>query len=305
MCQTAQGPDGSGGGSLRADRCAIGAPNGIVELLTVIEDDAAPPRGYALGPRPAPAAGLASADSAGGIVAASRPVAVYLVPIGPAGYELFCESAEIEEVDPAEGARPGGRFYARFRSMMAEVQEQRRARRLAEVPADPGTPQPWPIRLRNTVVGWVAEAIAEWRLLWHLRKQAAVELVHPADLDGDGALAVTRRRLGSDAEHHLRRLFTSTLLALLLGLLFFVPGPNVLGYYFGFLAVGHLLAWRGARHGLERVQWRTRASEPLGELHGILDLHPDERVGHVRDIAARLGLDYLAPFVERMAVRRR
>jgi len=155
------------------------------------------------------------------------------------------------------------------------------------------------------VVGWVAEAIAEWRLLWHLRKQAALELVHPADLDGDDALAETRRRLGRDAEHHLRRLFTSSVLALLLGLLFFVPGPNVLGYYFGFLAVGHLLAWRGARHGLAHVQWRTRASEPLKELRGILDLNPDERAGHVRDVAARLGLDYLAPFVERMAVRRR
>lgn len=271
----------------------------------MIDDDAAPRRGYAFGPQPAAASGPTPANPAGGIVAAVRPVDVYLVPIGPAGYELFCESAESEDLDPVEDAPAGNRFHARFRRMMAEVQEQRRARRLAEVPADPAEAQPWLIRLRNTVVGWVAEAIAERRLLWHLRKQAALELVHPADLDGDRALAETRRRLGRDAEHHLRRLFTSSLLAGLLGLLFFVPGPNVLGYYFVFLAVGHLLAWRGARHGLANVQWRTRASEPLGELRGILDLNPDERAGHVRDVAARLGLDYLAPFVERMAVRRR
>ena len=271
----------------------------------MIEDGAAPHRGFAFGPQPAAASGPASANPAGGVVAASRPLDVYLVPIGPGGYELFCESAEIEDVDPAEDVPRGARFYTRFRRMMAEVQEQRRARRLAEVPADPGSSQPWLIRLRNTVVGWVAEAIAEWRLLWHLRKQTALELVHPADLDGDRALAETRRRLGRDAEHHLRRLFTSSVLAVLLGLLFFVPGPNVLGYYFVFLAVGHLLAWRGARHGLAHVQWRTRASEPLGELRGILDLNPAERAGHVRDIAAKLGLDYLAPFVERMAVRRR
>jgi hypothetical protein len=272
----------------------------------VIEDNAAPHRGYRLGPQPAAASGLTPANPAGGIVAASRPVDVYLVPIGPAGYELFCESAETADLDPVGEAPAGGRFYARFRRMMAEVQEERRARRLAEVPADPGARQPWPIRLRNTVVGWVAEAIAEWRLLWHLRKQTALELVHPADLDPVSALAETRRRLGRDAEHHLRRLFTSSLLAVFLGvLLFFVPGPNVVGYYFVFLAVGHLLAWRGARHGLGNIEWRTRASEPLGELRGILDLNPDERAGHVRDIAARLGLDYLAAFVERMAVRRR
>ena len=283
----------------------IARVDGIVNPLTVIEDDAAPHRGYALGPQPAPASGPTPASPADGIATALRPVDVYLVPLGSAGYELFCESAEGEHVDPVEGASGSGRLYARFCRMVFEAQGQRRARRLAEVPADPGTKQPWPIRLRNTVVGWIAEAIAEWRLLWHLRKQTALELVHPADLDGDRALAVTRRQLGRDAEHHLRRLFTSSLLALLLGLLFFVPGPNVLGYYFGFLAVGHLLAWRGARHGLAQVQWRTRASEPLGELRGILDLNPDERAGHVRDVAAKLGLDYLAPFVERMAVRRR
>ena len=284
----------------------FGGVDGIVDGLTVIENDAAPRRGYALGPQPAAASGPTPASSAGGIVATLRPVDVYLVPIGPAGYELFCESAEVGDLDPGEDTHRGGRFHARFRRMMAEVQEQRRARRLAEVPADPDTQQPWVIRLRNTVVGWVAEAIAEWRLLWHLRKQTALELVHPADLDGDRAMAETRRRLGRDAEHHLRRLFTSSLLAVFLGVfLFFVPGPNVIGYYFLFLAVGHLLAWRGARHGLANIQWRTRASEPLGELRGILDLNPDERAGHVRDVAARLGLDYLAAFVERMAVRRR
>lgn len=271
----------------------------------MIEDDAAPQRGYALGPQPAPASGPRPANPAGGIVADLRPADVYLVPLGSAGYELFCDSAEGDDVAPLEEGSGSDRLYARFRSMMAEVQGQRRARRLAEVPADPAAKQPWPIRIRNTVVGWVAEAIAEWRLLWHLRKQTALELVHPADLDGGKALEVTRRRLGRDAEHHLRRLFTSSVLALLLGLLFFVPGPNVIGYYFGFLAVGHLLAWRGARHGLAHVQWRTRASEPLGELRGIFDLHPAERAGHVREVAAKLGLDYLAPFVERMAVRRR
>ena len=277
----------------------------IVESLTAIEDDAAPRRGYALGPQPAPASGPTQANPANGIVAALRPIDVYLVPLGSAGYELFCESAEGEDVDPVQEASGAGRFYARFRRMVAEMQGQRRARRLAEVPADPATKQPLAIRLRNTVVGWVAEAIAEWRLLWHLRKQTAIELVHPPDIDGGRALMLTRRQLGRDADHHLRRLFTSSCLALLLGLLFFVPGPNVIGYYFGFLAIGHLLAWRGARHGLAHVQWRTRASEPLGELRGILDLNPDERASHVRDVAGKLGLDYLAPFVERMAVRRR
>ena len=86
-------------------------------------------------------------------------------------------------------------------------------------------------------------------------------------------------------------------------LLFVVPGPNLVAYYFWFLAVGHLLAWRGAKHGIGGVKWRTRASAPLVDLRGILELDPDARATHVRDVESVLELEHLAAFVERMVVR--
>lgn len=230
-------------------------------------------------------------------------VDVYLVPVSSTRYELYCESAEIGDLEPTAQTERGG-IYVRFRRMVAEAQDLRRARRLAAVPADPTVRQSWFVRLRNFAVGRVAEAIVEWRLLWHLRKQSDAALVHPDDLDADGALAEARAGLQRDADHHRRRLVTSAIAAAVLGpLLFFVPGPNLVAYYFWFLAVGHLLAWRGAKCGIAGVKWQTRASAPMVDLRGILDLDPEARATHVRDVEARLKLEHLAAFVERMVVR--
>ncbi len=228
---------------------------------------------------------------------------VYLVPIGPTLYELYCESVEAGRTDATVGASRGG-WYARFRQMMAEAQEARRAQRLSTLPDDPAGRRPWLVRLRNVIIGWIAEAIVDWRMLWHLRSRRTVTLVHPDDMQSDDAVAAARAGLQRDADRHVRRLVGSGIAAAILGpLLFFVPGPNLIAYYFVFLAVGHLLAWRGARHGLTGVRWKPRASGPLTELRRILKDDPERRATHLRDIAARLKLDHLAPFVERMLGR--
>ncbi len=231
-------------------------------------------------------------------------VDVYLVPLGTDRVELYCESAEAED---AVGDTPQGHtgVYARFRDIMAEAREDRRARRLESVPSDPRVRQPWLVRLRNAAISRVAEAIAEQRLLWYLRTQAEAELVHPDDLDGVRALAAAQATLQRDADRHRKWLIVDGLAAAALGpLLFFVPGPNLVAYYFTFRAVGHLLAWRGALHGRANVRWRTRASAPLAELKRLLAWPPDERVRRVRDVAARLELEHLVAFVERMATVR-
>ena len=232
-------------------------------------------------------------------------VDVYLVPIGPTLYELYCESVEAGQTDAeADDVAGRGGWYARFRQMMAEAQEARRTRRLSTLPADPSERRSWLIRLRNVIIGWVAEAIVDWRMLWHLRGRSTVTLLHPDDLEPDDAVAVARAGLQRDADRHVRRLVGSSIAAAILGpLLFFVPGPNLIAYYFVFLAVGHLLAWRGARHGLTGVRWRPAPSAPLTELRGILKDDPERRATHLRDISERLKLDHLAPFVERMLGR--
>ncbi len=227
---------------------------------------------------------------------------VYLVPIGATRYELYCEPADADDLASDDHAGLGV-VYARFREMVAETQEDRRARRLAAVPADPSARQPLIARLRNLIVSWVAEAIAEQRLLWHLRTQRDAELVYPDDVDSSCALAIARGGLQRDADRHGRWLIIDGVLAAMLGpLLFFVPGPNLVAYYFTFRAVGHLLSWRGARRGLGGVSWNTRSSRSLSELRGLLSLKPRARARHVRDIEAQLQLEHFAAFVERMVV---
>lgn len=231
-------------------------------------------------------------------------VDVYLVPLGADRFELYCESAEADDV-AANAARSRTGMYARFRDLIAEAQDDRRARRLEAVPADSRVRQPWLVRVRNLVISRVAEAMAEQRLLWYLRKQTEAELVYPDDLDGARALDTAQATLQRDADRHRTWLIIDGLAAVVLGpVLFFIPGPNIIAYYFTFRAVGHLMAWRGALHGRAGVRWRTRASGPLAELRRLLSWPSDERVRRVRDVAARLELEHLVSFVERMATVR-
>jgi hypothetical protein len=81
-----------------------------------------------------------------------------------------------------------------------------------------------------------------------------------------------------------------------------IPGPNVLGYFFTFTTVGHLLAWRGAAHGLKGVSWQVTASPVVAELRAALALDPSERDRRVHAVAERLGLQHLTTFFARLAL---
>ena len=55
---------------------------------------------------------------------------------------------------------------------------------------------------------------------------------------------------------------------------FFVPGPNLIAYYFGFRLVGHYLSRRGAKHGLTEVRWQSCENPQLSRLRRVLALEP-------------------------------
>jgi hypothetical protein len=148
----------------------------------------------------------------------------------------------------------------------------------------------------------VAESIAEQRLLWHMRRQHEAVIVHPVDLAGDAAETTVRRAMQVDFEKHRRWLVIDSVLMVLSGALILVPGPNVLGYYFAFRVVGHYFSMRGARQGLGAVVWRHRPDEALADLRLLAREDPVERRHRVEAIAARLGLDDLRRFFDRVAV---
>ena len=221
---------------------------------------------------------------------------VYLVPVGAERYELYCEIPdEPEDLDePPRGYVR--RIVHRFREMIAEAERERR-HGVAE-----GAPNGWGARLRRKTMRWVAESIAEQRLLWHLRRQTTACLYFPDDVAKPEATRILRQQLGRDFDKHRFWLAIDSVGLILSGLLMLLPGPNLLAYYFAFRIVGHYLSLRGARNGLSGVDWRQEASGPLAELRRVLSLEPAQREDRVHAVAQMLRLEHLASFFQRAAV---
>jgi len=222
---------------------------------------------------------------------------VYLVPIGRERYELYCEVPD--EPDEPAGDAPAGfvrRMKHRFSSMLAEAERERRRGHLDTAPRSTFA------RGKAWMMRYVAESIAEQRLLWHLRRQTAACLFFPDDLEDRRATALLRRQLGRDFDKHRFWLIIDSLGFIASGLLFLVPGPNLVAYYFAFRMVGHYFSLRGARQGLDATTWTTEQSAPLSELRRAIELDADERERRVRDVAVALKLEHLAKFFQRTAI---
>ena len=231
---------------------------------------------------------------------------VFLVPVGAERYELYCEIADAPVLEVASA--PEGRFRRflhrfsprrlvhQFREMIAEAERERRRSVPQEIRGG------WLARVRARTLRWVAESIAEQRLLWHLRHQTAACLHYPDDLTESDATAILRQQLRRDFDKHRFWLVVDLLLCLAAWPLSFVPGPNFLLYYFLFRIVGHYLSLRGAKCGLQRVSWRHQGSAPLTELRRALALDPGARESYVQAIAQRLHLEHLESFFARSAV---
>jgi hypothetical protein len=223
---------------------------------------------------------------------------VFLVPVGPERYEPYCEVPD--EPDSGVAEPPSGlfrRLVHRFKEMIADAERERRQ----------GTPvarpTSWLGRIRARTLRWVAETMAEQKLLWHLRKQESACLHYPDDVRESDATAILRFHLTRDLKKHRRWLAIDSTLMVVFGVvLFAVPGPNIVGYYFAFRVVGHFLSFRGARQGLTGVTWTNEPSAPLSELRRLLAVSPDVRESRVHAVQETLRLEHLVSFFERSAV---
>jgi hypothetical protein len=237
---------------------------------------------------------------------------VYLVPLGATRHELYCEvpdapeepEEELEE-EPARGffKRMRMRFREmlkrmrmRFREMLAEAERNRRQSQ------SPSEAVGWAGRIKAQTLRWVAETIAEQRLLWHLRGKSDGCLYYADDIPESAAATALRASLRSDFEKHRFWMIIDGIGFVVSGALMLIPGPNLIAYYFAFRLVGHYFSLRGARQGLDNIQWRYEATTLLTELRRAIELEPDVRVSRVREVASRLRLEHLAAFFERAAV---
>ena len=228
---------------------------------------------------------------------------VFVVPIGRDRYELYCEQ-QSDAASAPEAPPQGvfGRVKHRFVTMLRDAEERRH--QAADTPSASGRLA----RLQERVVAWMAERIAEQRLLWHLRSEAAAVAVHPEDMSSEQAVTLVLRVLRRDHERHRRWFIIDGLIfivtVVVLGPLFLlIPGvANLPALYFGFRTVGHFLSMRGASHGLRKVRWIGRPCPPLTELREVSVLEPEVREQRINDISTRLRLQHLSTFYERVAV---
>jgi hypothetical protein len=220
---------------------------------------------------------------------------VYLVAVGPERYECYYEAAEQEETDePVDGRGFFARMRSKFNEQLREAERARHQKAIEE-------PKSFLGRMHRRAMRWIAERIAEQRLLWHLRKVEAATLYTSADLATPDADKIMRANLKWDADHHRNRLILHALALLAAVPVALLPGPNVIGYLFTFTVVGHYLAWRGAVKGLHQIAWTITPCPPLTDLQHAFSLDAPARHRLISDVARRLHMPKMARFVEQMA----
>lgn len=233
---------------------------------------------------------------------------VHVIPI-PAGtgvrYELYCPSAGADDAaagadvgpeagDPREAPGMLARWSQRFSATIRDA-ERRQGRPSDEAPAAGRL-----ARLQEWMVGWIAERVAEQRLLWNLRRETDVELAHADDVSFDEVMGLVRQSLKADYDRHRRWLVVDSIGLVISGLLALVPGPNLVAYFFVFRVGGHWFSMRGAAQGLSRIAWRSRPEPALRDLRTAVVEEPRGHALRIRSLAEVLDLPDLPAFIARM-----
>jgi hypothetical protein len=222
------------------------------------------------------------------------PLLVFLVPLGGQRHELYCER---HHTGPDEAPSGGGWFSGmrqKFSTMLKQAEDN-------DGPALPSAG--FLARMQGRMMAWVAERVAEQRLLWNLRGRDAAIVTHPDDMSFEQVMEIVRQSLRGDHRRHMRWLIVDTLLFVGSGVFFFIPGPNVIAYFFAFRVVGHWLSMRGAAHGRDATAWTGRPSPPMTALRAAIARPPHERARAIEPLARELDLFRLAVFVDRMLGR--
>ena len=221
-----------------------------------------------------------------------HPLLVFLVPLGGQRYELYCERHHTgPEEPPASGSGWFAGLREKFSVMLRQAEE-----------TDDAAPPPDGLlaRLRARMMAWVAERVAEQRLLWNLRGRDAAVVTHADDLPFEQVMEIVRTSLRADHGRHLRWLIVDTLLFVGSGVFFFVPGPNLIAYFFAFRVVGHWLSMRGAADGRDKTAWTGRPSPQMTALRAAVARPAHERARAIEPLARELDLHRLTVFVDRM-----
>src|SRR5688500_19649594 len=135
---------------------------------------------------------------------------VFVIPVGPERYELYSEQpvAVDEPIDPVHGG-----FFSRLRQRFTGMIRAAEARQ-RNGPDERPEPQGFFGRMQDRAMGWVAERVAEQRLLWNLRGETVATAAHPDDMSFEQVRTLILRTMQIDADRHRRWMFIDGLLFL-------------------------------------------------------------------------------------------
>lgn len=216
---------------------------------------------------------------------------VHLLPLGRGRYEIYAEPPDVDqgplEHDAGRVRRWVHKAGEQWRSLVDAARTDTATGRFA--------------RWRDSIVCALAESLEEQRTLWSLRGATAATALFPSGLDTSAARAALDRLLAASLSHHRQWFVIDLALFIVSGILAFIPGPNIVAYYLGFRAFGHLQSWRGARQAISVVAWTMTKNDDLAELAILAGQPHATRAARIVSIAERLELPRLPAFFERAA----
>jgi hypothetical protein len=188
-------------------------------------------------------------------------VKIYLLSIDQRRFFFYADESEAsgeEEDAESAGAEPaglGGRLQARYEKLQAAWQQ-----------AESGVGL-WTRRAWNWLHSW---SHPDETMLLRLGAARHIDLHHPASRSVDEVRTLWRVYLAHRWWRHLLWMSVNTVVAPLMIPLALLPGPNVVGYWFLYRAIYHLLIVWGI--------WRARRGRIPLELYPIASLDaPIER----------------------------
>ncbi len=137
-------------------------------------------------------------------------------------------------------------------------------------------------------------------LLRRLRNVSSVELFHPATLTAERAREMWSDYLARRQRYHRIWLTANLLTTPVTLLLAPIPGPNIIGYWFLYRAICHVLALLG----IQRVRAGGDLSTMIFHASAALD-EPlaGSHAEHIARIAANFGLTGLEDYLTRVAAK--
>lgn len=215
---------------------------------------------------------------------------VYLLYLDDGRHVFYSEGPETPDAGESAAAAGGGQGLRAW----AERKYQSLQTTLGRAESGVG------LHMRRAWQWLQRRAAPDESMLRSLRNASELQLYHPSMMKEDEARLLWSGYLKERGRGHAFWLVLNALVTPLTVLLAPVPGPNVIGYWFLYRAICHLLAWLGVRRAI-----RARGLVgffPSDALDGAFSASDDERLGRVSEL---FGLKQLDGFVARASEAKR